>query len=175
MFFEAKADFGLILDLDILSTFLFLEFLHKLINIRFFSIQAVKVHKKCFLHFNPLDLFKLDIIEELPLWLLYISKMEEVIENHIVKFETLCLIDRETEHVLKYLGDIVFDALVSHYEDLVAAELGGSDSATWMLGHWGTRKKGPQVVVIEGHYNKRLETILVWIFFNQSINSLWEK
>jgi hypothetical protein len=148
-FFESESDFSLILDLTLVpAPLLFLELAHQLLDVGLLGVEAVEVHEERLVDLDSLHLLQLDVIEELPLGLLHVAQVEEVVEDHVVKFQSLRLVDSQAEHVAEDLRDIVLRTLVSHDDHLIATELRGCQLAPRMLGDCRARKEGAEVVVV---------------------------
>ena len=122
MLLDSELHLGL--GLSVISSFLFLQLSHKLLE--FLGIKGIKV-KQLLLYLDSLHLRNLNVVEQFPLRLCHVSEMEEIVQNYIIEFKTLGLVDCETEHVLKDVGNHFLGYLVPHYEYLVAPELRSSN------------------------------------------------
>jgi hypothetical protein len=162
------------LILSILTALLLLEVLHELFEL--LSIQGVEIEE-----LGPvldlLDLLHLNVIEELPLALLDVAQVEEVVEDDIIEFETLGLIDCQAEHVLEDLWDVLLGCLITDDEYLVAAELRCSYPAISpiRLGDARAREERAEVVGIQGHDHEGTHPIAVRVLLQQLVDSLWDQ
>jgi hypothetical protein len=89
--------------------------------------------------------------------------VEEVVEDDIIEFETLGLIDCEAEHVLEDLWDVFLGCLITDNEYLVAAKLRRSDRgiSPIRLSDARASEERAEVVGVQGHDHEGTHSITV--------------